>query len=135
MAEELDRKLRDLEAATAESADKIPRLRRYVEDMYAQGTTLSWSNLYELAARFASENDEEFFKFILENYRDVRADAEATRYVPPSALIVSTERAEACVAAVLGIGIGWVWAWLAVSPWTADATAMAEVTGIDATPA
>jgi hypothetical protein len=122
MAGDMERKLRQLEAASSKSTEKLPRLRRYVEEMEKEDIKLSWADLYELSNRFASENDEEFFQFIIDNYRDVKADAEVARYVPPSALIVSTERAEACVAAVLGIGIGWVWAWLAVSPWTVDAT-------------
>lgn len=121
-------KLAELERVAALGGEKLPRLRNYVERMDAQGMKLSWADLHEFAVRFASERDEDFFNYILQHYKDVRAGA-AARYVPPSAMVVSTERAEACVAAVLGIGIGWVWAWLAVSPWTAERRSMATPTG------
>lgn len=120
MAGNIEYEIEQLEKFADLGMTKMPSLRMYVEKMDAGGMKLSWSELHELAMRFASERDDQFFSYILDNYKDVQARAAATRYVPPSALVVSTERAEACVAAVLGIGIGWVWAWLAVSPWTIE---------------
>ena len=95
------------------------RLARYLAEGEAAGMKLSWNELSELAIRFASENDEEFFNFLTQNYREL---SRREPYVPPSAVIVSTEQVELGVAAVLGIGIGWVWAWLGVSPASGDMT-------------
>jgi len=96
--------------------EKFPNFQYYVSEMLKDDIRLSWDDLVELAIRFANEKDEEFFEFIKANYETILKTPKA-RYIPPAATIVSTERQEACVAAVLGIGIGWIWAWLAVSPW------------------
>lgn len=97
--------------------EKSPRLQSYVSKMLKKDMKLSWNDLVELAIGFASEKDEEFFKYLQANYKSVK-ESKKPIYVPPAGMVISTEEVEAGVAAVLGIGIGWIWIWLAVSPWT-----------------
>ncbi|KAA5603223.1 hypothetical protein F1188_19960 [Roseospira marina] len=124
MAEELDRRLRRIDSMDVAIAEKMPRIRRYLKEFETRNIALTQDDLIELTLRFASARDEKFYAYMKENLGEVveRPTIPALPYVPPSAAVVSTEKAEAAIAAVLGIGIGWVWAWLAVSPWSADKT-------------
>lgn len=107
---------------------KLPRITQRVRELDEKNIKLSWDDLIALAIGYASENDEQFFEFMQKNYAAVTEKPAVMPYVPPSAIVVSTERTEGFVAAVLGIGIGWVWAWLAVSPWTVDQSAYRPMT-------
>jgi hypothetical protein len=93
----------------------LNKMRRYMEEGQAAGIRLSYDDLAQLAIMFANEKDEEFFRFLMQNYRAFRA---GETYVPPSAMIVTTQDQLIGIAIVLGIGL--VWVWVAVSPWTID---------------
>jgi hypothetical protein len=120
MSKELERRLQRIDSMEKAVDEKLPRVRRYMEEFERLNIQLNQDDLVELTLRFASDNDERFFKFVRENHPEITSRVVPMPYVPPSAAVVSTElTSEAAVAAVLGIGIGWVWAWLAVSPWSA----------------
>ena len=112
------KKMLQINKITHADEDKIRRVSGYVEAMELNDIKLSGNDLIELILRFANECDDEFFEFLVSNYEELCARKKKPGYVAPAATIVSTEQAEICVAAVLGIGIGWGWVWLAVSPWT-----------------
>lgn len=120
MSDELERKIERIDLMQEAIEEKLPRVREFTSGLEERNIKLSWDDLIELSIGFANTHDEEFFEFMRANYAAVTEKDVNIPYVPPSAMIVSTERAEAAIAAVLGIGIGWVWAWLAVSPWTAE---------------
>ena len=107
----------ELSRLRGEFEETMPVVQRYVQELKSQGVSLSMADLTALALQFASKEHELFYKFLQSEYPSYALRRARGGYVPPSAMVVSTEQAEAGVAAVLGIGIGWIWIWVAVSPW------------------